>query len=100
MNTESKSTRREVLKTMALSAGLFVCGCGEQTTMAQQRGRGQGGGGGAGQRRGTLSILPSNPSIQHHPNRCRSCGRCREFCQNTTAVFGQPVPTGEDACIH
>jgi len=95
--TIKKTTRREMLKTMALSAGLFVCRWDEQTVMAQQRGQGQGGGG-VGQR-APLPIAASNPSIRHHKNRCKSCGRCREFCRNEITVFGRTVPPSEDACI-
>jgi len=98
METKTQSTRREFLKTTALGAGLLIGG--EQITCAQPWGGGGGGGGGG--RRGDsrpLPILSSNPSIQHHRNRCRLCGQCREFCRSTTGVFGQSVPPGEEACI-
>ena len=99
MKEQNKATRREFLKSATLGAGsLLVCG---QTAVAQP-----GGGRGqtqtqprSGQQRGPLPIKPENPSIQHHRNRCRNCGRCRIFCQNTTKVFGHAVPSGEDACI-
>ena len=94
MTPETKSTRREFLQTAALGAGLLVSG--GQVGVAQPWGSGRGQ---MQTQRGPLPILPSNPSIQHHRNRCRNCGRCRAFCQNTTGVFGHPVPTGEDACI-
>jgi ferredoxin hydrogenase len=105
MDAQNQSTRREFLKAATLGAGLFVAG--EQSGVAQpwggrgqQQGQGQQGQqrSGRGQRE-PLPILPSNPSIQHHRNRCRNCGRCREFCRTTTNIFGQVVPPGEDACI-
>ena len=93
-STNNRSTRREFLKTAALGAGLLIGGC--KRGHGQGRGQGQGRGGPG---RGHLPILPDNPSIQHHINSCRSCGRCRSFCQRETTVFGQTVPAGEDACI-
>ncbi|MCL2711600.1 MAG: twin-arginine translocation signal domain-containing protein, partial [Planctomycetaceae bacterium] len=98
MTPENKSTRREFLQTAALGAGLLVGGGQVGVAQPWAGGRGQPQGRG-GQGRGPLPILPDNPSIQLHRNRCRSCGRCRTFCQNTTTVFGQTVPEGEEACI-
>ena len=111
METKDPTTRREFLKTAALGAGLLISG--EQLVIAQQRGRGtplppsgQGRGGPPpvsgtqGRGGGPLPILASNPSIQHHPSRCRRCGRCRTFCQRETTVFGRNVPPGTEACVH
>lgn len=91
MEMNNKSTRRDFLKTAALGAGLFIGN--EQFACAQPWGEGRRGDG------RPLPILSSNPSIQYHRNRCRLCGRCREFCRSTTDVFGQSVPPGEEACI-
>ena len=103
MEAKDPSTRRDFLKTAALGAGLLLGG--EQIGVAQQRGRGgppplSGQGPGQGRGAGPLPILPSNPSIQHQPSRCRRCGRCRTFCQRETDVFGRYVSSGEEACIH
>jgi ferredoxin hydrogenase len=95
---DNKATRREFLKTATLGAGLLIGS--EQIAHAQPWGSGRGQSQGQMQgQRGPLPILPSNPSIQHHRNRCRNCGRCREFCRTVTNVFGQYVQPGEDACI-
>ena len=98
MKEQSKPTRRQFLKSATLGAGLFV-GTGQLGIAQPGGGRGQQQGQQRGGQRAPLPILPENPSIQHHRNRCRSCGRCRTFCQNTTGVFGQAVPAGEAACI-
>jgi ferredoxin hydrogenase len=99
MKMENQTTRREFLKSAAIGTGLLaIC---EQNLLAQfvrQRGRdGEQMGWG---RRGVLTIAPDNPSIQLQKNRCRECGRCVEFCRNTTTVYGRTVPQGEDACIN
>ena len=107
MKPKNTSTRREFLKTTSLQAAtigaglLGACehGYGQGRVGQRQSGQGQGGQGQGVQGRAPLPIAPNNPSIQHHRNRCRSCGRCRIFCQNTTAMFGQRVPPGEEACI-
>ena len=100
MKTKDQATRREFLKTAVLGTGVFLGG--QNSALAQGgRGGGRGNSGGAGPtQRGPLPILSDNPAIQHNRNRCRGCGRCREFCRTTTTVFGQPVPQGEDACIY
>ncbi|MCL2305936.1 MAG: [FeFe] hydrogenase, group A [Planctomycetaceae bacterium] len=95
MKNENQTTRREMLKTAALGTGLFLCG--EQICTAQ--GGFQAGFNPPGMRM-PLPIAANNPSIKHHQNRCRFCGNCREFCRNTTTVFNQPVPQGEEGCIY
>ena len=94
MENNDKTTRRDMLKTAAFSAGLFLCG-GCERTNAQQYGRGGGPG-----RKAPLPIAADNPAIQHHMNRCKQCGKCQTFCRTTTTVFGQAVPAGEEGCIH
>ncbi len=100
-NDTNKTTRRQLLQSAALSAGLFLGG--EQIASAQ-RGAVQGwsgqGRGGQGRVGAPLPILPDNPSIVHYARNCRKCGHCRTFCRDVTTVFGHDVPAGEDACIH
>ena len=88
-------TRREFLKKMILGTGLLFCGCenilGDDFERGRERGR---------ERDGALPIRSNNPSIRHHSNSCRNCGRCRRFCRNTIGVFGQTVQAGEEACIY
>jgi len=76
-----------MLRTAALSTALLVGG--ERTAVGQ----------GGSRQKSPLPIALDNPSIRHHKDRCKNCGRCREFCRMSTTVFGQPVPPGEDACI-
>ncbi|GHT27629.1 hydrogenase [Planctomycetales bacterium] len=87
-------TRRQLLKT-AVSAGILT-GCpllsspllkGESSTDVLEKEE-------------SLPIFPDNPAIEHLPENCISCGRCRGFCYDVTAVFGHKVPKGEEACIH
>ena len=100
-----QQSRREMLKTTTLGVGLFMAG---QIPCAAQYGRGRYGRqntpteqGHSGGRKGLpLPLHRDNPSIQHLRRNCRKCGRCREFCQNVTTVFGHPVPVNEEACIH
>ena len=71
---------------MAIATGFLFLGC-------ETQGRGR-------ERGGTLPIHPDNPSIIHHNDRCRGCGRCRRFCRDTKGVFGRAVPFGEEACTY
>ena len=90
---DNQLTRREFFcKTAILGAGLLTgCTLDSEAQDGRQRGRG---------RNRALPIHPNNPSIVHHSNRCRNCGHCQTFCRNTMTVFGNAVPSGEDACIH
>ena len=88
MKKTAKPTRRELFKAAAIGVSLLIDG--ERSVLGQ---------GGLQRRRAPLPISPDNPSIRHHKSRCKSCGRCREFCRMTTTVFGQTVPPDEDACI-
>lgn len=88
-------SRRRMLKSAALGIGLLACGVSPSLA---QTGRGRGGGGGRGGM--PLPISYDNPSVQHLRRNCRRCGRCREFCQSVTTVFGRAVPQGEEACIN
>jgi len=89
---KKKTTRRDFIKTTALGAGLLI---GFRPVIYGQDNRQQG-----RTPRDPVSISLDNPSIQIHRDRCRKCGRCVDFCRNTTAVFEQTVPPGENACIH
>lgn len=94
-NENKKPSRREILKSAAVGIGLLACGV---SPCEAQYGRG--GGFGHGREGMPLPISRDNPSVQHSRQNCRKCGRCREFCQNVTRVFGQTVPAGEEACIN
>ena len=86
-------TRREFLKKMIIGTGLLFCGC--EHIIAEDNGRERG-----RERNGALPFRSNNPSIRHHNSRCRNCGRCRSFCRGTIGVFGQTVPSGDDACTY
>ncbi|MDR0311053.1 MAG: [FeFe] hydrogenase, group A [Acidobacteriota bacterium] len=99
MKKENQSTRREFLKAAAFGAGLLIGG--EQIAFAQRRGVDAGQGRQGRQGRRALSIASDNPSIQLQRSLCRrECGRCVELCRDTTTVYGQSVPPGEDACVY
>jgi ferredoxin hydrogenase len=85
----NKTTRREfITKTTTLGAGLLIGGyC--NICLGQERER---------LKRASLPVSPNNPSIMHHIERCRDCGRCRDFCRNT-AVFEQFVPENKEYCV-
>ena len=85
----NKTTRREFInKTTALGAGLLI-GNYCNICLAQERER---------LKRASLPVSPNNPSIVHNIDRCRDCGRCRDFCRNT-AVFEQFVPDNKEYCV-
>ena len=86
----NKTTRRDFInKTTTLGAGLLVGNYCNVCFGQEQRER---------VKRASLPISPDNPSIVHHIDRCRDCGRCRDFCRNT-AVFEQFVPADKDYCV-
>jgi len=86
----NKTTRREFInKTTTLGAGLLIGGYCNFCFGQDQRER---------LKRASLPISPDNPSIMHHIERCRDCGRCRDFCRNT-AVFEQFVPANREYCV-
>jgi len=84
--------RREFIKLTTLNAGLLI-GYGHfgYARNVLQDGRTQ---------RGPVPVSPDNPAIQLLKDRCVNCGRCRGFCSNTTAVYEQVVPSGEDPCVY
>ena len=88
---KNRLTRREFLKTAALTTGWCVYGrqfvCAQPNLIPART-------------QGILPIRPDNPAIKYHLNRCWHCERCDIFCRNESTVFGQPVPPGEDACIY
>ena len=91
-HSEPQPTRRDILKGAAAGLGIIACS-GGQTCFAQQQG-------GYGLGFASIAISASNPSLQHNPANCQSCGDCVNFCLNSTSVYGRPVPAGEDACIY
>lgn len=47
-----------------------------------------------------LPLSRNNPAVQHLPENCIECGRCRLFCYEAIGVFGHPAPEDEECCIH
>ena len=88
---ENHFTRREFLKTATVLGTGLCLGCHK---VDAQPGRGR--------IRDVLPILPDNPAIRYHHNRCRTrnCSRCIKGCRDEMTVFGQIVPQSEDTCIH
>jgi ferredoxin hydrogenase len=88
----TKTTRRDFIKTTSLGAGagLLMGYC--NVCLAQDQDQWE------RVQRATLPIDPNNPSIQFHIDKCRNCGRCRDFCREV-AVFEQFVPENREYCV-
>ena len=87
----NKTTRREFInRTTTLGAGLLIGGSYCNFCFGQEERERL--------KRASLPISPNNPSIMHHADRCRDCGRCRDFCRNTS-VFEQFVPETKEYCV-